>query len=221
MPDDVVMGILWYVVRNAPACLVMFFLVLLAVRGRLRFSFKATVGIAAGIIAASCLAAGAGVVLFAGEEGIWATVPLLAVSLASLAALTRMPMEQAAVRALQRHGGGGHRRPGLRRAAAHRGARMELRGAARAGRCRVLLRPASAGAAVRPHDTLGHRAHRRQRALAAARRGAGGVLRRGECAVRAGLFGGIRLGLGGRPLRWPWPPWPFCWSHPTSCCSPR
>ncbi len=91
MPGDVVMGILWYVVRNAPTCLVMFFLVLLAVRGRLRFSFRATVGIAAGIIAASCLAAGAGVVLFAGEEGIWATVPLLAVSLASLAALTRMP----------------------------------------------------------------------------------------------------------------------------------
>ena len=90
MTGDVAVGILWYVARNAPTFLVMFFLMLLAVRGRLRFSLGATVGIAAGVIAASCLATGVCVVTFAGEEGIWATVPILAVSVAALAALTQL-----------------------------------------------------------------------------------------------------------------------------------
>ena len=64
---------------------------LLSVRGRLRFSLKATVGIALGIVAAVSLACGIGVAAFAGEEGVWATVPVLAVSLLSLAALTKLP----------------------------------------------------------------------------------------------------------------------------------
>ena len=91
MGEDVAGGILWYVVRNAPTFLAMFFLMLLAVRGRLRFSLKATVGIAAGIVAAVSLACGIGVAAFAGEEGVWATVPVRAVSLLSLAALTKLP----------------------------------------------------------------------------------------------------------------------------------
>ena len=91
MGEDVAGGVLWYVVRNAPTFLAMFFLMLLSVRGRLRFSLKATVGIALGIVAAVSLACGIGVAAFAGEEGVWATVPVLAVSLLSLAALTKLP----------------------------------------------------------------------------------------------------------------------------------
>ena len=53
MGEDVAGGVLWYVVRNAPTFLAMFFLMLLSVRGRLRFSLKATVGIAPGMPAAS------------------------------------------------------------------------------------------------------------------------------------------------------------------------
>ncbi|RDB63952.1 hypothetical protein C1878_03965 [Gordonibacter sp. 28C] len=90
MSGSVAEGILWYVVRNTPTFLSMFFLMLLAVRGRLRFSLKTTVGIALGIVVASSLVSGVGVVLFADEAGTWATIPLLAVSLASLAALTRL-----------------------------------------------------------------------------------------------------------------------------------
>ena len=52
MGEDVAGGVLWYVVRNAPTFLAMFFLMLLAVRGRLRFSLKATVGMALGIVVA-------------------------------------------------------------------------------------------------------------------------------------------------------------------------
>ena len=91
MGEDVAGGVLWYVVRNAPTFLAMFFLMLLAVRGRLRFSLGATVGMALGIVAAVSLACGIGVAAFAGEEGVWATVPVLAVSLLSLAALTKLP----------------------------------------------------------------------------------------------------------------------------------
>ena len=91
MGEDVAGGLLWYVVRNAPTFLAMFFLMLLAVRGRLRFSLKATVGMALGIVVAVSLACGIGVAAFAGEEGVWATVPVLAVSLLSLAALTKLP----------------------------------------------------------------------------------------------------------------------------------
>lgn len=91
MGEDVAGGILWYVVRNAPTFLAMFFLMLLAVRGRLRFSLGVTVGMALGIVAAVSLACGIGVAVFAGEEGVWATVPVLAVSLLSLAALTKLP----------------------------------------------------------------------------------------------------------------------------------
>ena len=91
MGEDVAGGILWYVVRNAPTFLAMFFLMLLAVRGRLRFSLGVTVGMALGIVAAVSLACGIGVAVFAGEEGTWATVPLLVVSLLSLAALTKLP----------------------------------------------------------------------------------------------------------------------------------
>lgn len=91
MGEDVAGGVLWYVVRNAPTFLAMFFLMLLSVRGRLRFSLKATVGIALGIVVAVSLTCGIGVVVFAGEEGVWATVPVLAVSLLSLAALTKLP----------------------------------------------------------------------------------------------------------------------------------
>ena len=90
MSGSVAEGILWYVVRNAPTFLAVFFLMLLAVRGQLRFTLGPTVGIAVGVIAASSLACGVGVTAFAGEEGIWATVPVLVVSLASLAALTRI-----------------------------------------------------------------------------------------------------------------------------------
>ncbi len=91
MGEDVAGGVLWYVVRNAPTFLAMFFLMLLAVRGRLRFSLGATVGMALGIVAAVSLACGIGVAAFAGEEGVWVTVPVLAVSLLSLAALTKLP----------------------------------------------------------------------------------------------------------------------------------
>lgn len=91
MGEDVAGGVLWYVVRNAPTFLAMFFLMLLAVRGRLRFSLGVTVGMALGIVAAVSLAYGIGVAVFAGEEGVWATVPVLAVSLLSLAALTKLP----------------------------------------------------------------------------------------------------------------------------------
>lgn len=91
MGEDVAGGVLWYVVRNAPTFLAIFFLMLLAVRGRLRFTLKATVGMALGIVAAVSLACGIGVAAFAGEEGVWATVPVLAVSLLSLAALTKLP----------------------------------------------------------------------------------------------------------------------------------
>ncbi|MFR0706591.1 MAG: sensor histidine kinase [Eggerthella lenta] len=91
MGEDVAGGVLWYVVRNAPTFLAMFFLMLLAVRGRLRFSLGVTVGMALGIVAAVSLACGIGVAVFAGEEGVWATVPVLAVSLLSLAALTKLP----------------------------------------------------------------------------------------------------------------------------------
>lgn len=91
MGEDVAGGVLWYVVRNAPTFLAMFFLMLLSVRGRLRFSLKATVGIALGIVAAVSLTCGIGVAVFVGEEGVWATVPVLAVSLLSLAALTKLP----------------------------------------------------------------------------------------------------------------------------------
>lgn len=91
MGEDIAGGVLWYVVRNAPTFLAMFFLMLLSVRSRLRFSLKATVGIALGIIAAVSLACGIAVAVFAGEEGVWATVPVLAVSLLSLAALTKLP----------------------------------------------------------------------------------------------------------------------------------
>lgn len=91
MGEDVAGGVLWYVVRNAPTFLAMFFLMLLSVRGRLRFSLGATVGIALGIVAAVSLACGIGVAAFAGGEGTWATVPVLAVSLLSLAALTKLP----------------------------------------------------------------------------------------------------------------------------------
>ena len=52
MGEDVAGGVLWYVVRNAPTFLAMFFLMLLAVRGRLRFSLGATVGMALGIACA-------------------------------------------------------------------------------------------------------------------------------------------------------------------------
>ena len=91
MGEDVAGGVLWYVVRNAPTFLAMFYLMLLAVRGRLRFSLGVTVGMALGIVAAVSLACGIGVAVFAGEEGVWATVPVLAVSLLSLAALTKLP----------------------------------------------------------------------------------------------------------------------------------
>lgn len=91
MGEDVAGGVLWYVVRNAPTFLAMFFLMLLSVRGRLRFSLGATVGIALGIVATVSLACGIGVVVFAGEEGVWATIPVLAVSLLSLGALTKLP----------------------------------------------------------------------------------------------------------------------------------
>lgn len=91
MGEDVAGGVLWYVVRNAPTFLAMFFLMLLSVRGRLRFSLGTTVGIALGIIAVVSLACGIGVAAFAGEEGVWATVPVLVVSLLSLAALTKLP----------------------------------------------------------------------------------------------------------------------------------
>lgn len=49
MGEDVAGGVLWYVVRNAPTFLAMFYLMLLAVRGRLRFSLGVTVGMALGI----------------------------------------------------------------------------------------------------------------------------------------------------------------------------
>ena len=91
MGEDVAGGVLWYVVRNAPTFLAMFFLMLLAVRGRLRFSLGATVGMALGIVTAVSLTCGIGVAAFAGEEGTWATVPVLVVSLLSLAALTKLP----------------------------------------------------------------------------------------------------------------------------------
>ena len=91
MGEDLAGGVLWYVVRNAPTFLAMFFLMLLSVRGRLRFSLGATVGIALGIVAAVSLTCGIGVVVFAGEEGVWATIPVLAVSLLSLGALTKLP----------------------------------------------------------------------------------------------------------------------------------
>ena len=51
MGEDVAGGVLWYVVRNAPTFLAMFYLMLLAVRGRLRFSLGVTVGMALGIVA--------------------------------------------------------------------------------------------------------------------------------------------------------------------------
>lgn len=91
MGEDIAGGVLWYVVRNAPTFLAMFFLMLLSVRGQLRFSLKATVGIALGIVIAVSLACGIGVTVLAGEEGVWATIPVLAVSLLSLAALTKLP----------------------------------------------------------------------------------------------------------------------------------
>ena len=65
MGEDVAGGVLWYVVRNAPTFLAMFFLMLLAVRGRLRFSLGVTVGMALGIVAAVSLACGIGVAVFA------------------------------------------------------------------------------------------------------------------------------------------------------------
>lgn len=89
MGEDVAGGVLWYVVRNAPTFLAMFFLMLLSVRGRLRFSLGTTVGIALGIIAVVSLACGIGVAAFAGEEGVWATIPVLVVSLLSRTSVPR------------------------------------------------------------------------------------------------------------------------------------
>ena len=68
MGEDVAGGVLWYVVRNAPTFLAMFFLMLLAVRGRLRFSLGVTVGMALGIVAAVSLACGIGVPLRHADE---------------------------------------------------------------------------------------------------------------------------------------------------------
>lgn len=90
MPDTYAAAALFYILRNAPTFLAVFFIMLLAVRNRLRFSFGKTVAIGIAVIAVASIAAGLAVACLPEQNGVYATAPLAAVFLAVFFACTRL-----------------------------------------------------------------------------------------------------------------------------------